>query len=133
MTNFINGKLKIEEPSENTLFENENSGGIYDNQPRQFSAEATAVFDAGRALWKYYHAQKFPSSGGVSEGRGGYNVNASLYDIREYFQGRNEKGRMNSRSEDETYTQLLGDLRSNLKILADVIKPKIYEYGFLKE
>lgn len=133
MTNFINGKLKIEEPSENTLFENENSGGIYDNQPRQFSAEATAVFDAGRALWKYYHSQKFPSSGGVSEGRGGYNVNASLYDIREYFQGRNEKGRMNSRSEDETYTQLLGDLRSNLKILADVIKPKIYEYGFLKE
>ena len=133
MTNFINGKLKIEEPSENTLFENENSGGIYDNQPRQFSAEATAVFDAGRELWKYYHAQKFPSSGGVSEGRGGYNVNASLYDIREYFQGRNEKGRMNSRSEDETYTQLLGDLRSNLKILADVIKPKIYEYGFLKE
>ena len=133
MTNFINGKLKIEEPSENTLFENENSGGIYDNQPRQFSAEATAVFDAGRELWKYYHAQKFPSSGGVSEGRGGYNVNASLYDIREYFQGRNEKGRMNSRSEDETYTELLSDLRSNLKILADVIKPKIYEYGFLKE
>ena len=133
MTNFINGKLKIEEPSENTLFENENSGGIYDNQPRQFSAEATAVFDAGRALWKYYHSQKFPSSGGVSEGRGGYNVNASLYDIREYFQGRNEKGRMNSRSEDETYTELLSDLRSNLKILADVIKPKIYEYGFLKE
>ena len=133
MTNFINGKLKIEEPSENTLFANENSGGIYDNQPRQFSAEATAVFDAGRALWKYYHSQKFPSSGGVSEGRGGYNVNASLYDIREYFQGRNEKGRMNSRSEDETYTELLSDLRSNLKILADVIKPKIYEYGFLKE
>ena len=133
MTNFINGKLKIEEPSENTLFENENSGGIYDNQPRQFSEEATAVFDAGRALWKYYHSQKFPSSGGVSEGRGGYNVNASLYDIREYFQGRNEKGRMNSRSEDETYTELLSDLRSNLKILADVIKPKIYEYGFLKE
>lgn len=121
MTDFINGKLKIEEPAEITLFENENSGGIYDNQPRQFSAEATAVFDAGRALWKYYHAQK------------DINVNASLYDIREYFQGRNEKGRMNSRSEDETYTQLLGDLRSNLKILAEVIKPKIYEYGFLKE
>lgn len=133
MTDFINGKLKMQHRSENTLFENENSGGIYDNQPRKFSAEATAVFDAGRALWKYYHAQKFPSSGGVSEGRGGYNVNASLYDIREYFQGRNEKGRMNSRSEDETYTQLLSDLRSNLKILADVIKPKIYEYEFLKE
>jgi hypothetical protein len=56
-----------------------------------------------------------------------------LYDIREYFQGRNEKGRMNARSEDEKYTALLSDLRFKLKILADVIKPKIYEYGFLKE
>ena len=133
MTDFINGKLKPEQPSENTLFENENSGALYNNQPKEFSEEATAVFDAGRELWKYYHAQKFPSSGGVSEGRGGYNVNASLYDIREYFQGRNEKGRMNSRSDDETYTELLSELRSNLKILADAIKPKNYEYEFLKE
>jgi hypothetical protein len=86
-----------------------------------FSEEATEVFDAGRELWKYYHAQK------------DVNVNASLYDIREYFQGRNDKGRMNSKSEDATYTQLIANLRSKLSVLADKIKPKVYEYGFLKE
>ena len=86
-----------------------------------FSPEATTVFDAGRELWKYYHAQK------------DVNVNASLYDIREYFQGRNEKGRMNSKSDDAQYMELIGNLRAQLAILADKIKPKVYEYGFLKE
>ncbi len=59
--------------------------------------------------------------------------NASLYDIREYFQGRNDKGRMNARSTDENYTALLANLRESLKILAKKIEPKVYEYGFLKE
>ena len=86
-----------------------------------FSPEATAVFDAGRALWSYYHSQKE------------VNVNASLYDIREYFQGRNAAGRMNPRSDDATYSELIGNLRKNLIILADKIKPKVYEYEFLKE
>jgi hypothetical protein len=98
-----------------------------------FSTEATNVFDAGRALWKYYHSQQFHSFGGVSEGRGGYNVNASLYDIREYFQGRNDKGRMNSKSDDATYMELIAAIRNKLNFLADKIKPKIYEYEFLKE
>ena len=91
------------------------------NKPRQFSIEATAVFNAGLELWKYYHEQK------------GINVNASLYDIREYFQGRNDKGRMNSRSDNETYTKLIADLRVKLDLLADKITPKIYEYEFLKQ
>jgi hypothetical protein len=39
----------------------------------------------------------------------------ALYDIREYFQGRNDKGRMNSRSSDETYTLLISDLRQKTK------------------
>lgn len=121
MTQFINGKLKVEQKTEHSLFENEVQIGVYDNKPRQFSEEATAVFDAGRELWKYYHSQKE------------VNVNASFYDIREYFQGRNDKGRMNSRSDDVQYTELIGLLRSKLKILADKIKPKIYEYEFLKE
>ena len=95
--------------------------GVYDNKPREFSEDATAVFDAGRELWKYYHAQQ------------DINVNASFYDIREYFQGRNDKGRMNARSTDSNYTQLIGELRNKLNVLADKIKPKIYEYEFLKE
>ncbi len=121
MTDFINGKLKAEQQTQNTLFGNEATNNAQDNQPRQFSAEATAVFDAGRALWRYYHAQP------------NVNVNASLYDIREYFQGRNAAGRMNPRSDDATYTALISELRNTLNQLADKIKPKIYEYGFLKE
>jgi hypothetical protein len=120
MTDFILGKLKFEQNAQNTLFANEAISGVYDNQPRQFSIEAKAVFDAGRALWQYYHAQQ------------NVNVNASLYDIREHFQGRNEAGRMNARSDDAEYTTLIGELRNTLNQLADKIKPKIYEYGFLK-
>ena len=121
MTDFINGKLKAEQKAQNTLFEHEVTNGAQHNQPRQFSPEAIAVFDAGRTLWQYYHEQK------------NVNVNASYYDIREYFQGRNATGRMNPRSEDITYTALIGELRNKLNVLADKIKPKIFEYGFLKE
>jgi hypothetical protein len=88
---------------------------------RVFSPEAKAVFAAGRALWRYYHEQ--PKC----------NVNASFYDIREYFQGRNDKGRMNLTSEDEKYNGLIKALRDSLKVLAKKIEPKIYEYGFLRE
>jgi hypothetical protein len=101
------------------LFEPEVPNG--NNIPLKFSPEATTVFDAGRELWKYYHAQ--PNC----------NVNASLYDIREHFQGRNEKGIMNNKSSDETYMSLIGDLREKLRQLADKIEPKVYEYEFLKQ
>jgi hypothetical protein len=137
MTDFIKGKIASPNPSEGgkqqALFNVSAPSPMERAGERLFSEEATAVFDAGRELWKYYHAQQFPSFGGVAEGRGGYNANASLYDIREYFQGRNDKGRMNSKSDDATYTKLIAQLRSKLAILADKIKPKVYEYGFLKE
>jgi very-short-patch-repair endonuclease len=95
---------------------------------RKFSAEATDVFDAGRELWRYYHAAiSSPHGGGREEA-----VNASLYDIREYFQGRNEKGKMNNASNDEKYNELIDNLRIALKILAKKIEPKVYEYEFLK-
>lgn len=114
MTDFINGKIEMTD--ETNLFQTSKSKTI----TRSFSEEATSVFDAGKELWKYYHSQ--PST----------NVNASLYDIREYFQGRNNKGRMNSRSDDPRYMELITELRSRLKHLADKIKPKIFELGFLK-
>ena len=87
---------------------------------REFSSEAKKVFDAGRQLWHYYHAQ--PKC----------NVNASLYDIREYFQGRNDKGKMNNKSDDEIYNGLIDNLRSELKTLAKKNEAKVYEYGFLR-
>lgn len=115
MTDFLSGKIKNE--SEGNLFGNETTQSL----KRAFSEEAKAVFGAGRELWKYYHSKP------------NVNVNASLYDIREYFQGRNNKGRMNSKSDDETYMELIGELRNKLNFLADKIKPKIYEYEFLIE
>jgi len=118
MTDFINGKLKAEQAN-SPLFLPENKIGVYDHKVIVFSIEATAVFNAGLELWKYYHSQK------------DINVNASLYDIREYFQGRNDKGIMNSRSNDEKYTELMGNLRQKLNLLSDKITPKIYEYEFL--
>jgi hypothetical protein len=117
MTDFIKGKIKKESGS-NTLFEQSTTT---ENKPLVFSEEAISVFDAGRELWKYYHSQP------------NVNVDASLYDIREYFQGRNDKGRMNSKSDDTIYTKLIAELRNKLAILADKIKPKVYEYEFLKE
>ncbi|MDR0550646.1 MAG: hypothetical protein LBG72_01365 [Spirochaetaceae bacterium] len=88
------------------------------------TTESTAVLAAGRALFRYYHetirgSRKAP-------------VDASFYDIREYFQMRNEKGKMNPKSADETYNTLLAELRAAQKALAQQIAPKIYEYGFLK-
>lgn len=132
MTDFIKGKLKTETPSETTLFAEEKGISNPRNEPLQFAEEATAVFDAGRELWKYYHAYPATSSGFGGESKP-YNVNASLYDIREYFQGRNQQGRMNSKSDNATYTALISELRSKLSILAEKIQPKVYEYGFLKE
>lgn len=115
MTQFIKGKLK-----------STSNGGLFPTQEQrttslEFSPEATNIFNAGRELWSYYHKQP------------GCNVNASLYDIREHFQGRNDKGRMNATSEDATYMKLIENLRRNLKRLAEKIQPKVYEYGFLKK
>ncbi len=114
MTQFIKGKIKQEK--NNLLFaENE-----VQRTELVFSDEAKAVFDAGRELWKYYH--KEPNC----------NVNASLYDIREHFQGRNATGKMNNKSTNEEYSLLIASLRNSLKVLAKKIEPKVYEYGFLK-
>jgi hypothetical protein len=124
MSDFINGKIKTEEKESLELFQNQANQNNLTNlgsDKKIFSAEATAVFDAGRELWKYYHKQP------------NVNVNASFYDIRAYFQGRNEQGRMNAKSNDEKYMELISELRNKLNFLADKIKPKIYEYEFLKE
>jgi len=118
MTSFISGKT----------VQNGYSGLVFDsdkkNKPLKFSNEAKAVFKAGKKLWSYYHQQ--PTA----------NANASLYDIREFFQGRNDAsngcvGKMNIKSGDTQYNSLISELRSALKILAIKIQPKVYEHGFL--
>lgn len=77
--------------------------------------------EAGKALWRYYHEQ----SEAIAD--------AALYDIRLHFQGVNDKGKMNTGSQDEHYNLLMAELRQSLKVLAQKIEPKVYEYGFLKK
>ena len=124
MTDFIAGKLyKEEESSSNELFEHEApQQTLIPRKPMTFSPEATAVFDAGRALWCYYFAQ----AGSEAD------PDAALYDIRLHFQGRDTKGKMNSDSPDAKYMELIGTLRQALKLLARKIEPKVYEHGFLR-
>lgn len=116
MSDFINGKIEINK-NELDLFSEKNNS---EQEKMQFSTEAQAVYDTGLKLWRYYHTKQDT------------NVNASFYDIREYFQGRNSKGKMNPDSNDEYYTELIKDLRDKMKILAKKIESKVYEYGFLK-
>ncbi|EPP1519719.1 hypothetical protein ACUMOB_000509 [Campylobacter coli] len=115
MYKFIKGKIK----DENSLFGDELA-------KIEFSLEAQELLKVGKELFKYYHTH--------SEDKG-YLVNASLYDIKEFFQGRDEKGRMNrpNQAKDEHYKALLSDLNTALNALAKKLEPKIYEYGFLKE
>jgi hypothetical protein len=90
----------------------------------KFSKTAQAVFDAGKALWTYYHeAIRNDDAAGV---------NASLYDIRAYFKGR-KNGRVNTKSIDVKFNTLDQALKDTLKVLADEIRPCVYEYGFLME
>jgi hypothetical protein len=114
MHDFINGKLDSSDTA--ALIEDTQNNK---NNKLVFSDEAKAVFEAGKKLWQYYHKQ--PSA----------NANASLYDIRSFFQGTDDSGRMNSSSNDDNYNALIADLRSALKTLSLKIQPKVYEYGFL--
>ena len=120
MAKFIAGKIKKDEKSID-IFSILLEPKAHYEVPLKFSNEATEVFNAGRELWKYYHKQ--PNC----------NVNASLYDIRECFQGRNESGKMNNKSGDEKYMELISDLREKQRHLAKKIEPKVYEYEFLKQ
>ncbi|MCL1956513.1 MAG: hypothetical protein FWF63_04255 [Fibromonadales bacterium] len=130
MTDFFAGPKHFIVAESPSLFYNASPGGgggssigktLHNKKTAlKFSKMAKNVFKAGLELWRYYHTQ--PKC----------NVNASLYDIREHFQGRNAQGKMNNKSDNEKYNELIGDLRSALKELAQKIEPKVYEYGFLK-
>ena len=113
------GDKELTKPIKRTLRNLGEEREFVPTEPLVFSPEATAVFDAGRELWRYYHAQ--PNA----------NPNASYYDIREYFQGRSEKGKMNAKSEDAEYNRLFLNLKEAMELLRLTIVPKVYEYKFL--
>lgn len=124
MSDYISGKYKCKATDTPDLF-TQSQEKVATSDPIIFSPEAQNVMNAGRELWRYYHAQ--PNA----------NPNASFYDIRLHFQGtkvmKSGKVQMNAESTDEHYTELLRTLRNCLKNLAKKIEPKVYEYGFLKE
>lgn len=117
MTRFMQGKIELK-----SLL-----GGTRMSDCLVFSQEAEAVFKIGREIFAYYHTQDFSTKP--------YNVNASLYDIKEFFQGRNDKGEMIDirQVKDAHYKDLMAELADSLNTLAKKLEPKIYEYGFLKE
>ncbi|GAA7142649.1 hypothetical protein HpCHN56_14750 [Helicobacter pylori] len=120
LLDFLKGKIKEEGDS---LFLNAKK----ENKPLEFSLCASKVFDAGRKIYHHYHTQDSTNRH--------YNANASLYDIKEFFQGRNAQGKLNlpAKAKDEHYKQLYANLQDALKDLAKEIQPKVYEYGFLRE
>lgn len=114
-------------PAEVHAKDNFRSTFMYDYLKKRgpLTPAAKAVLDAGRNLWTYYHET-------IANDDRAY-VDASLYEIKEYFKGRNEKGKMNNKATDEKFNELEAILRHTLKALAIQIQPKIYEYGFLKD
>ncbi|CCM73698.1 non-canonical purine NTP pyrophosphatase [Helicobacter heilmannii] len=60
--------------------------------------------------------------------------NASLYDIKEFFSGRDAKGKLNpaSKAKDAHYKMLYAQLKEVLGALAQALQPKVYQYGFLR-
>ena len=130
LLDFMAGKIKSTE--KDILGENKES--FIPTKPMEFSIEAQNVLNAAKALYIYYHqmAGDVGTAWKIND-KTEYLPNAALYDIKEFFQGRNEKGRMNAKSEDLKYTELLNDLKNAQKILAQKIEPKIYEYEFLLE
>lgn len=120
MTDYIAGKVSPSPLSHPDLFRVCEPTEAYHRSPIVFSAEAQAVFAAGRALWRYYLAQ--PK----------VNVNGSLYDIRLHFQGKNAQEKMNSKSEDTQYNLLIDTLRKAMEVLARKLEEGVYAYGFLE-
>lgn len=117
-------KVKLQKQTQNNNLFNSSKK---ENKPLEFSQSASKVFDAGREIYRYYHTQDFTNPH--------YNANASLYDIKEFFQGRNAQGKLNlpAKAKDKHYKQLYANLQDALKDLAKEIQPKVYECGFLRE
>lgn len=116
MSDYLKGKNHNVIASEGNLFSkiDKREGNVV-----KFSEEAQQVMIVAKELWRYYHQQPFAIA------------DAGLYDIRLCFQKLNEKGKMNANSSDVKYMELISALRNNLKLLAQKIEPKVYEYGFL--
>ncbi|WQS37207.1 hypothetical protein KVC07_07295 [Helicobacter pylori] len=122
LLDFLKGEIKEPKESDSLFLSSKK-----ERKPLEFSETALSVLNAGREIYRYYHAQDFTNHD--------YNANVSLYDIKEFFQGRNAQGKLNPpvKAKDTYYKQLYANLQDALKDLAKEIQPKVYEYGFLRE
>ncbi|BDQ29057.1 hypothetical protein [Helicobacter ailurogastricus] len=87
-----------------------------------FTPTAQSVLEAGCKLYCYYHNQD------------NSNPNATLYDIKEFFSGRDSKGKLNPthKAKDTHYKTLYAALKATLDNLAQELQPQVQEYGFLR-
>jgi hypothetical protein len=115
MVQFLEGKVEVER-GEGFWSEEKGAFRVLDH----LSAEAQAIYEVGKAFWRYSHSQ--PDA----------KPDASLYDIRAYFQGRDAQGKVKPTSEDITYRHLNQTLKEALATLAQKIAEKAYAYGFLR-
>ena len=83
------------------------------------SAEAEAVYEIGRRIWKYYLT--LPDA----------DVNASFYDIAARLQDMKPNGELSGRSDDPVYEPLRNELGRVKRVLERKIAPKAFQYGFL--
>ncbi|WRA95259.1 hypothetical protein E5L37_07110 [Helicobacter pylori] len=122
LLDFLKGEIKESKESDSLFL-----SAKKETKPLKFSPSASKVFDAGKEIYRYYHTQDSANRP--------HNANASLYDIKEFFQGRNKQGKLNlpAKAKDKYYKQLYANLQDALKDLAKEIQPKVYEYGFLRE
>jgi hypothetical protein len=86
---------------------------------RELSPEAKEVYNAGLEIWRYYFS------------KGPENQDASFYDIKEYFRGRTDAGRLRPTSGDDEFNRRMDILKAAMKALAAKIAEKAYAHGFL--
>lgn len=90
---------------------------------KEFSTEAKAVLDAGRALWSEYYKHENPHT--VREELKLNRPDVGWYQIRNALKKRNESG---------DYTAVsFTEFESAYKTLTEKLRPQVYTLGFLKQ
>ena len=132
MQDFLQGKVKQDEGKNDTLPFNKDEikptkplPSFIPTAPLKFSPEAKALLEAGKELFKHYHAQ--------AKNEANYLLNAAFYDIKAHFQGFSDKDTMNTpaKAQDKDYKGHLSALNAALKNLAQKLESRVYEYEFL--
>ena len=88
----------------------------------KFSIEAKAVLKEAKGLWSFYFKSEFPRS--IKESLKLNRADVGWYQVRNALK-ENEK--------EAGVAVSFGAFENAYKTLADKLRPKVYEYGFLRE